>query len=89
MLLKNAMRRGMGKLRGLKVICYADCIIEFNEYLDVLPGEKASEKIFETELDKKLLNIIPISVSGRHIFRGLFVIPLLKTYVNIFEHMEK
>ena len=34
-------------------------MIDINEYLAVLPGEKASEKFVDIELDETLLNRIP------------------------------
>ena len=53
---KRAMRRGMRKPRGLKVIFYAARLIELNEYLYVFLGEKIGNKFFVTELDEILLN---------------------------------
>ena len=47
----RAMRRGMRKLRVLKVRRYAVCMIDLNKYLAVLPGAKASDKICETDLN--------------------------------------
>ena len=41
---KRAMRRGMRKTDGLKVRYYADCVIDLNEYLAVLPESKECEK---------------------------------------------
>ena len=38
-----AMRRGTRKTCGLKVRCYADHLIDINEYLDVFPGENPSD----------------------------------------------
>ena len=38
------MRHGMSKHRGLKVIFYADHMVDLKEYLAVYPGAKASEK---------------------------------------------
>ena len=48
---KHVMRRGMRKPRGLKVRNYADFLIDIIEYLTVLPGGKAIDKICEMELD--------------------------------------
>ena len=42
---KRAMRRGMEKPRYLKVRRYAAQLIDLNEYLDLFPGDKLSEKI--------------------------------------------
>ena len=41
---KRVMFHVMRKLRGLKVRCCAYRMIDLNEYLDVFPGAKASEK---------------------------------------------
>ena len=41
---KRTMRRRMRESRGLKVICYAACLIDLNNYLAVLPWAKESEK---------------------------------------------
>ena len=53
------MRCGMRNLCSLKVRRYADYLIDLNEYLDVLSGEKASEIVCVTEPNEILLNIIP------------------------------
>ena len=50
-----AMRRGMMKPHGLKVRCYAACMVGVNEYLDTLPGAKENGKIGEMELNKIIL----------------------------------
>ena len=46
------MSHGMKNPRGLKLGRYAVDVIDLNEYLSVLPGEKASDKNCETELNK-------------------------------------
>ena len=50
------MRREMRKPHSLKVICCAAHMIDINEYLYVFPWAKASDKIYETELNGILLN---------------------------------
>ena len=42
---KRAMRRGTRKPRGSILKRYAACLIEVNEYLDLFPGAKLSEKL--------------------------------------------
>ena len=42
---KCVMRRRMSKPRGLKVRCYADCLIELKKYLALFPGGERYEKI--------------------------------------------
>ena len=49
------------KPRGLKVRHYADHLIELNEYLDLLPGTKLTDKICMTEMNKIMLNSMPDS----------------------------
>ena len=39
------MHRGTRNPRKLKERYYAACMVEINEYLAALPGEKASEKL--------------------------------------------
>ena len=53
------MCRGTRKPRGLKVRLYAARLIEINEYLDALPGAKASVNVFVAELNVILLNNTP------------------------------
>ena len=53
------MRRGTRKPRELKVRRYDDCMIDLNEYLALLPGAKASDKISEMELNGIILNRMP------------------------------
>ena len=50
------MRSGTRKPRGLKVRRYADCMIDLNEYLAVLPGARFGDKICEKKLNGVLLN---------------------------------
>ena len=50
------MHHGMKNQCELKLGCYSDCLIDINGYLDALPGAKASDKIFETELNEILFN---------------------------------
>ena len=56
---KRVMCHEMKKLHGLKVIRYADCMIYLNEYLSMLPREKASYNFFEMELNAILLKRMP------------------------------
>ena len=51
---KRAICNRMSKPRELKVRCYTAIIIDLNNYLDVLPGAKASDKIGETEINEIL-----------------------------------
>ena len=53
------MRRRMRSPRSLKVSFYAAQLIGLNEYLDVFPGEKMSDKICMTELNEIMLNSMP------------------------------
>ena len=48
LLYKRPMRRVIREPRGLNVRCYAAHMINLNDNLDVLPGAKASERIFDT-----------------------------------------
>ena len=56
---KRVMCHEMKKLHGLKVTRYADCMIYLNEYLSMLPREKASYNFFEMELNAILLKRMP------------------------------
>ena len=67
---KRAMRRGMRKLRGLKVRHYADFLIDLNEYLTSLPGDTLSGKIEVTELSKMLSDNMPNSWSKQVYVNG-------------------
>ena len=55
--------QGMRKLHGIKVRRYDDHMIDIDEYLDVLPGAKKTEKSCVTKLYKSLLNRMPNSCS--------------------------
>ena len=46
------MRSGTRNTRKLKVRCYADCIIDHNNYTADFPGVKASHNIGDTEFNK-------------------------------------
>ena len=48
---KHAMLHGMSKPRGLKVGCYAACLVEINEYLAIFHWAKISDRICVTELN--------------------------------------
>ena len=83
------MRHGMWKPRGLKVICYANCRIDINNYLAVLPGSKASGKIYDTELNEIMLNSMPNSWIRKACVQGFYCESItLKKDVNMFERME-
>ena len=56
---KRGMCNGVSKPRELKVKCYDACLIYINDYLDDLPGSKASVNIGEIELNEVILNSIP------------------------------
>ena len=56
---RHAMRRGIRKPRGLKVRRSAACLIELNDYLNLFPVAKKSDKTCLTELNEILLNSIP------------------------------
>ena len=43
---KRVMRHGMRNTQILKVPQYADRLIDLNEYLDLFPGAKLSDKIW-------------------------------------------
>ena len=53
------MRHGMSKLYCLKLRCYADRMIDINDYLSIFFGSKTSDKNCEMELDQFLLDIMP------------------------------
>ena len=53
---KRTMHRVMRNLHGLKLRRYVVLIINISEYLDVLPGAKASDKICEMEVNEVLFN---------------------------------
>ena len=50
------MKRETKNPKELKVRCYADCIIDFNDYLAALPGSKASDNIGQMDLNEILSN---------------------------------
>ena len=60
---KRTMRLGTRKPCGFKVRCYATILIDLNDYLDYLSGDKLSGKIGVTELNEILLNSMPNSWS--------------------------
>ena len=53
------MRCRMMKPHKLKVNCYADHLIDFNDYLAAFPGVKGADNIVETDLNEILLNSMP------------------------------
>ena len=66
------VRHGIRKPRVLKVRCYADHMNDLNEYLAVFPGEKASDKICETELNKMFLNSMPTRYIRQAYVQGFY-----------------
>ena len=64
-------------------------MIDLNDYLYVLPGAKASEKICKTELNGIVLNRMPNSWSSQAYVQGFYFETItLKKSVNMFERME-
>ena len=55
---KRAMRSRMWKPHELKVIRYADHLIDLNDYLAAFPGVKEVDNIGETDLNEIFLNSI-------------------------------
>ena len=83
------MRLRIIKPRGLRVICSADILINLNEYLDVLPREKVTDKCFMKKLNEILLNSIPNSWSQQAYVQVFdFEYTTLNKSVNMFERME-
>ena len=64
------------KPRRLKVRHYAVSLIDFNKYLDSLPGEMLSEKIFITELNEITLNSMTISWSNQAYVKVFYYKPI-------------
>ena len=83
------MCHGIRNLLSLKVICYVAPLVDLNEYLDVLPGEKISDKICVTELYEILLNSMPNIWSKQAYVQGFdYEYITFKSSVSMFEHME-
>ena len=84
----RAMLRGMSNTSRLKSIRYAALLIDINEYLDVLHGEKAIYNNDEMELNKIFLESIPNGWVKKAYVQGFDCGTIdLRTYVNMFEHM--
>ena len=83
------MRRGMRKLQKLKARRYAAHLVDLIKYLDNLPGENISYKIFEMELNEILLNSMQnIWINQIHV-QGIDCETINnKKAVNIYKHME-
>ena len=62
------MRRGIKKIRSLKVRRYAARLIDMNEYLDSFTGATLADKIDVTELNGILFNSMPNSWSKQAYF---------------------
>ena len=85
----HAMRCGMRNTRGLKGRCYAASLIDLNDYLDVLPGVKISDKMCVAELNEILLNIIRNSWSNQAYVQGFYCEYItFKEDVNMFKCMK-
>ena len=69
---KRVMRRETSKPRGLKVRRYTDSLIDINEYLAVLHGEKVGEMFFMTELNQMFLNSMPNICSKQAHVQGFY-----------------
>ena len=67
------MRRGIRNPRSLKVRRYAACLIDLNEYLDVLYGAKISNCFGVTELNEILLNSMTNRWINQEYFQGIIL----------------
>ena len=68
---------------------YVDSLIGFNEYLDFFPEAKLTDKIGVTEIDKGLLNSMPISWIKQAYVQGFDCEYIyFNKAVNIFQRME-
>ena len=68
-----AMRHGIRNPRSLKVRRYAACLIDLNEYLDVLHGAKISNCFGVTELNEILLNSMTNRWTNQEYFQGIIL----------------
>ena len=59
-----------------KVRIYTACLIGLNEYLEEFPGEKASSKFDETELNEILLNSMPNGWTSQGYWQGFDCEPI-------------
>ena len=64
------MCHGMRNPHELRVRRYTDCLIELNEYLELLPGEKTIWKIGTADLNDIVLNSMPSSWSNQAYMQG-------------------
>ena len=85
---KSAMKHGTRNPCELKAISYAVYLIDLNDYLDNIQGEKASDKIGDTEINKIILNILQSVWSKQEYMQGFYCETITKKYVNRFERME-
>ena len=60
----------MKKLCSLKVRCYAEPLIDLNEYLSSFPGATLADKMDVTELNEIILNSMPTSWSKKAYIQG-------------------
>ena len=82
------MRRGMKKLRDLKVRRYVVRLIDLNEYLALFTRATLSDDIVVTELDKILFKSMPNIWSKHAYVQGCDCEYIsFKKYANIFERM--
>ena len=77
------MRRGIKKPCGIKVIHYADHLIDFNEYLDSFPGDNLYDKIGVTEMNEILFNCMPNSWSKQSYVQGFYCESILFKIKNL------
>ena len=83
------MRRGIKKPRGIKVIQYAERLIDFNEYLALFPGDNLYDKIGGAELNEILFNRMPNNWSKQAYVQGFYCESIsFKKSFNMFELME-
>ena len=86
---KRVMRRGMRKLRRLKVKLFSACLIDLNKYLDFFPGAMLSDKIGLTELNEIFLDSITNSWIKQAYVQVFYCESItVKKSDNMFERME-
>ena len=89
LLKKSAMRLRRKRTRGLKVRCYAARLIHLNGYLSSFLGETLANKMYVTELNNILSNIIPNIWSKQAYVQGFYCESIsFKNHANMFERME-
>ena len=74
---------------GLKLRHYTAYMIKLNQYLAVLPGEKAIDKCFEMEFNDILLNRMPNIWIRKEYMQGFDCEPIaFKISINMFKLIE-